>query len=103
MDGGTYPGGGVPTQVVVGGEGYLPPTFPGSGGYLPGGSTYPGGGYLPWWGVPTQVGGYLPSGVGGTYPGVGYLPSRVGSTYLDGGVATPPHGKVGTPCPDLGR
>ena len=39
-------------------------------------------------GVPTLVGGYLPSRVGGTYPAKGYLPSRVGGTYPGQGVPT---------------
>ena len=79
-------------------EAYCPPcskrTLCCSGGE---GGTYSGGGYLPWWGVPTLVGeylpwwgGYLPWGiptlvgvltlVGGTYSGEG--------TYPGGGVPT---------------
>ena len=50
-----------------------------------GGSTYPGGGTYPWWGVPTLVGG-------------GYLPLQGGGTYLGRGV-----GKVGTPPAWKGR
>ena len=51
----TFQGGGVPTFQGKGGT-YLP-----SGGtYLGGRGTYLGRGYLPWRGVPTLVGGYLP-------------------------------------------
>ena len=82
------------------------------------GGTYPGaGGYLPWWGVPTLVGGtypgggYLPWWEGGTYPGGRGVPILVGGGYLpwypiqtwEGRYPpTLPEGRY-PPNPDLGR
>ena len=62
-------------------------TYPGFGGDLPWESPYPGLGYLCWLGVPILT--WVPTFVGGTYPGKrrgtylagGYLP-WLGGTYL---------------------